>query len=52
MLDRLADVLQQAKVGILYDKSCQINYGKKFDNESMICAGYEKGGVDTCWVNL
>ena len=39
--------LQEAQVPITTDAYCADAYGE-FDARTMVCAGYEKGGVDTC----
>ena len=41
------DVLMQASVPIISQSKCKQAYGRKIHN-SMICAGYEKGGIDSC----
>ena len=41
------DVLQEAQVPITTDAYCAGAYDD-FDAETMVCAGYEQGGVDTC----
>ncbi|HEU4658099.1 MAG TPA: serine protease [Capillimicrobium sp.] len=41
------DVLQEAEVPIVADPDCEAAYPDEFD-ETMICAGYPEGGVDTC----
>lgn len=40
-------VLMKATVPIVNDKQCYIVYGDDLE-ESMICAGLQEGGVDTC----
>jgi trypsin len=42
------DVLQEAEVPITTDAYCSGAYGSSFEKETMICAGYPEGGVDTC----
>jgi secreted trypsin-like serine protease len=46
------DTLQKAQVPITTDASCEASYsdadGWDFDPETMVCAGYPDGGVDTC----
>lgn len=50
-----AKILQKAKVNVLETETCREWYksqGKKTKiQESQMCAGYEQGGVDACWVN-
>nr|XP_054750651.1 venom serine protease Bi-VSP-like [Lytechinus pictus] len=41
------DILQDAIVGLITDEDCASSYDS-FSSESMICAGYLAGGVDTC----
>jgi secreted trypsin-like serine protease len=41
------DVLQEAQVPITTDAYCADAYSD-FDAETMVCAGYPQGGVDTC----
>ena len=41
------DVLQEAQVPITTDAYCANAYGD-FDPATMLCAGFEQGGVDTC----
>ncbi|KAK5640393.1 hypothetical protein RI129_011204 [Pyrocoelia pectoralis] len=49
------DKLQKAKVVILEREQCQQWYksqGKKTKiQQTQICAGYEQGGVDSCWAD-
>ena len=46
------DTLQKAAVPITTDEYCESAYsdeeGWDFDPETMVCAGYPEGGVDTC----
>jgi trypsin len=48
------DTLQKAQVPITTDEYCRDAYGENdgltggFDAETMVCAGYPEGGVDTC----
>ena len=41
------DVLQEARVPITTDAYCADAYSN-FEPETMVCAGFEEGGVDTC----
>ena len=44
-----ATVLQEAQVPIVSDATCASQLGDAgFEAESMVCAGYPQGGVDTC----
>ena len=42
------DTLQKADVPITTDEYCESAYSDDFDSETMVCAGYPQGGVDTC----
>lgn len=48
----LPDTLQKAQVPITTDDYCESRYsdeeGWDFDPETMVCAGFPEGGVDTC----
>ncbi len=48
----LPDTLQKAQVPITTDAYCESAYsdeeGWDFDPETMVCAGFPEGGVDTC----
>jgi secreted trypsin-like serine protease len=48
----LPDTLQKAQVPITTDEYCESAYSEEegwdFDPETMVCAGYPEGGVDTC----
>jgi trypsin len=50
--DESPDTLQKAQVPITTDEYCESAYsdedGWDFDPETMVCAGYPEGGVDTC----
>jgi hypothetical protein len=43
--------LRQAEVPIVADATCgsSIMYGDDFDPQSMLCAGYAEGGIDSCF---
>ena len=43
-----ASVIQEAQVPITTDSYCSGAYGSEFEAESMVCAGYPQGGVDSC----
>jgi trypsin len=43
-----SDTLQMAVVPIIADTDCAADYGVYFNSESMVCAGYPDGGIDTC----
>ena len=47
------DTLQTAQVPITTDEYCESAYsdedGWDFDSETMVCAGYPEGGIDTCY---
>lgn len=40
--------LQHAQVPITTDAYCANAYGSSFDVNTMVCAGYPEGGIDTC----
>ena len=42
------DVLQEAQVPITTDQYCSNAYRDSFEAETMVCAGFPEGGVDTC----
>jgi secreted trypsin-like serine protease len=41
-------MLQAATVGVIDDGTCGADYGGHFDGNTMMCAGFQSGGVDTC----
>jgi trypsin len=43
-----SNVLNHAQVPIVSDADCATAYGTSFTAQTMICAGYPQGGVDTC----
>jgi hypothetical protein len=40
--------LRAATVQVIDDGTCSSDYGGDFDPTTMICAGFQSGGVDTC----
>jgi secreted trypsin-like serine protease len=42
------DTLRAAAVNVLPDSTCTSDYGSDFDSSTMVCAGSESGGVDSC----
>jgi secreted trypsin-like serine protease len=42
------NVLQEANVPITTDQYCSDAYDDSFDSQTMVCAGFPEGGVDTC----
>jgi hypothetical protein len=44
--------LMYATVPTMGDAKCREFYGKSEIFESMVCAGYSEGGVDSCQVSL
>jgi secreted trypsin-like serine protease len=43
------DTLRSAAVPITDDSTCASEYGSNFDASTMVCAGFQGGGVDTCY---
>jgi trypsin len=43
-----SDTLQAAQVPIIDDNTCGLDYPGLFDRTTMVCAGYQAGGVDSC----
>ncbi|XP_037349059.1 enteropeptidase-like [Talpa occidentalis] len=43
-----ADVLQEAEVPLISNEKCQQQMPEYNITENMVCAGYERGGIDTC----
>ncbi|XP_043926607.1 serine protease 56 [Protopterus annectens] len=43
-----ADVLMEAKIPLLNVNSCSILLGKELITNTMFCAGYMSGGIDSC----
>lgn len=41
-------VMQEASVPIVADSACAQTYPSTFEAATQICAGYPKGGIDTC----
>jgi len=42
------NTLRAATVNVLADSSCGSAYGSDYDSSTMVCAGFQSGGVDTC----
>jgi trypsin len=42
------DSLRAATVQVIPDSTCSADYGADFDSSTMVCAGFQSGGVDTC----
>jgi len=52
-VNRLAPALQEVTVKIIAPEVCKRQdwygrYGDSFEEQSMMCAGYEEGGKDSC----
>jgi secreted trypsin-like serine protease len=43
------DTLRAAAVPVVADSTCASEYGSDFDPATMVCAGFQSGGVDTCY---
>jgi len=41
--------LRAATVNVIADSTCSGDYGSDFDAATMVCAGFQSGGVDTCF---
>ncbi|CAN2387632.1 Transmembrane protease, partial [Pristimantis euphronides] len=44
------DILQEAKVPLITNEKCQQRMPEYNISDSMVCAGYDQGGIDTCQV--
>jgi trypsin len=42
------NTLQAATVQVIDDGTCSADYGADFDANTMMCAGFQSGGVDAC----
>jgi trypsin len=42
------NTLHAATVQVIDDGTCSADYGANFDRNTMICAGFQQGGVDSC----
>lgn len=45
-----ADVVMEAKVPLLPQSTCKNTLGKELVTNTMLCAGYLSGGIDSCQV--
>lgn len=45
-----ADVVMEAKVPLLPQSTCKSALGKELVTNTMLCAGYLTGGIDSCQV--
>lgn len=45
-----ADVVMEAKVPLLPQSTCKTALGKDLVTNTMLCAGYLSGGIDSCQV--
>ena len=46
-----ADVVMEAKVPLLPQSTCKSALGKELVTNTMLCAGYLSGGIDSCQVS-
>lgn len=46
-----ADVVMEAKVPLLPQSTCKSTLGKELVTNTMLCAGYLSGGIDSCQVS-
>ncbi|MCH7583763.1 MAG: serine protease [Acidobacteria bacterium] len=42
-------ILQEAVVPVVSDAGCTVAYGVWYVNPEMLCAGYDEGGIDSCF---
>ena len=47
-----ADVVMEAKVPLLPQSTCKSALGKELVTNTMLCAGYLAGGIDSCQVRV
>ncbi|XP_060226655.1 enteropeptidase isoform X3 [Meriones unguiculatus] len=47
-----SNVLKEADIPLVSNEKCQQQLPEYNITESMICAGYEEGGIDSCQVNM
>ena len=45
-----ADIVMEAKVPLLPQSTCKTSLGKELVTNTMFCAGYLSGGIDSCQV--
>ena len=43
------DILQKAELDVLVNTECSLKLGSSFIGSSMLCAGIENGGIDSCY---
>jgi secreted trypsin-like serine protease len=43
------NTLRAATVNVIPDSTCSGDYGSNFDPGTMVCAGFQSGGIDTCF---
>ena len=48
----LGDTLQKVDVPVVSDEDCRAAYGQADVADSMICAGFDQGGKDSCQVMI
>lgn len=50
-IDSISSILQEAEVPLITHQKCKELMPEYNITENMICAGYDKGGIDSCQVN-
>lgn len=48
----LSNILLKATVPTVSDQDCRRVYGQEIIDDSMLCAGYTSGGLDSCQVTF
>jgi len=45
---RIPSIMQKAQVGVIENAKCKSWYGHSYKPRVSFCAGYERGGIDSC----